>query len=186
MYDSRIKEVLFTKEEIEQKCRRLGEILSEQYRGRTPVFVCLLRGALPFYAELIKNITIDMETDYMYASSYQGTKSTGILNIHLDLTADIKNRDVLLVDDIIDTGITMSKIYENLTARGASSIKICTLLNKHNRQNNITLEPDFYGFDIPLKYVVGFGMDYHNLMRNLPYIGILKEELYQSEVKDEK
>ncbi len=175
MQDARIEEILFTKEQIEEKCRQLGEILSKIYEGRVPVLICMLRGALPFYAELIKNITIDMEMDFMYASSYQGTKSSGNLEIHLDLGSKVKNRDVLIVDDLMDTGVTMAKVYEELTARGASSVSICTLLNKPNRKEGITLEPDYYGFDIPNRYVVGFGMDYNNLMRNLPYIGVLKQ-----------
>lgn len=181
MYDSRIEKVLFTKEQIEEKCQELGAMLSNIYKGKTPVFLCMLRGALPFYAELIKNITIDMEMEYMYASSYQGTKSTGVLNIKLDVGIDIRNREVLIVDDIIDTGVTMTKIRDELVARGAASVKICTFLNKPNRAEGITIEPDYYGYDIPVKYVVGFGMDYNNIMRNLPYIGVLKQSIYQQD-----
>lgn len=179
MYDSRMEEILFTKEQIEAKCQELGAVLSRDYKGKTPVLLCMLRGALPFYAELVKNITIDMEMEYMYANSYRGTESTGVLNIRLDIGIDIKQRDVLIVDDIIDTGITMTKIYDELVSRGAASVKICTFLNKPNRGKGITIEPDYYGYDIPVKYVVGFGMDYNNIMRNLPYIGVLKQEVYQ-------
>ena len=181
MYDSRIEKVLFTKEQIERKCQELGTMLSNIYKGKTPVFLCMLRGALPFYAELIKNITIDMEMEYMYANSYQGTKSTGVLNIKLDIGIDIRDREVLIVDDIIDTGVTMTKIYKELVSRGAASVKICIFLNKPNRAKGITIEPDYYGYDIPVKYVVGFGMDYNNIMRNLPYIGVLRQEIYQKD-----
>lgn len=176
MYDSRIEEVLFTKQQIEEKCHELGAILSNDYEGKMPIFLCMLRGALPFYAELVKNITIDMEMEYMYARSYEGTESTGVLDIKLDIGTDIQGRHVLIVDDIIDTGITMSKIYNKLVSRGAASVKICTFLNKPNRKEGIVIEPDYYGYDIPIKFVVGFGMDYNNIMRNLPYIGVLKRE----------
>jgi hypoxanthine phosphoribosyltransferase len=179
MYDSRIEEVLFTKTEIENKCHEIGETLSSVYKGKTPIFICMLRGAVPFFAELVKNVTIDIEMDYMYATSYQGTQSKGILDIRLDPSTDISGREVLIVDDIIDTGFTLSQVYKEFIARGASNVKICTLLNKPNRKNGITIDPDFYGFDIPVKYVVGFGMDYNNIMRNLPYIGILKKEFYE-------
>jgi len=181
MYDSRIEKILFTKEQIEKKCRELGEKISEEYMGKQPLLICLLRGALPFYAELIKNITIDMEMDFMYVSSYQGAKSTGNLNIRLDLGTNIEGRNVIIIDDIIDTGVTMTKIRDELVARGAASVKICTFLNKPNRAEGITIEPDYYGYDIPKKYVVGFGMDYNHIMRNLPYIGVLKQSIYQQD-----
>lgn len=180
MYDDRIEEVLFTREQIEEKCKELGKKLSSCYKGKKPILICMLRGALPFYAELIKNISIDMEMEYMYASSYEGTESTGKLIIHLDIKTELLGRDVIIVDDIMDTGITMAKIYDELAARGPASIKICTFLNKPNRGEGITIEPDYYGYDIPVKYVVGFGMDYNNIMRNLPYIGVLKQEIYKS------
>jgi len=173
-----MEEILFTEEQIQQVCKKLGMEISKRYKETCPILICMLRGALPFYAELVKHITIDMEMDFMYVTSYQGTESTGKLDIRLDLNTDIKGRHVVIVDDIIDTGITMTKIHDELVARKAASVKICTLLNKPNRKNGITLQPDFYGFDIPVKYVAGFGMDYNNIMRNLPYIGILRQEIY--------
>ncbi|MEG1711207.1 MAG: hypoxanthine phosphoribosyltransferase, partial [Clostridia bacterium] len=159
-----------------QRCKELGKQLSGDYEGKIPVVIGLLRGSVPFLAELIKNMTIDIELDFIYMSSYTGAKSCGETTTFFNLKTDIKDRDVIVIDDIIDTGLTMTDVYCDLKFKGAKSIKIVTLLDKPQRNDYTGIKPDYYGFEAPICFVVGFGLDYNGLYRNLPYIAALKEE----------
>jgi hypoxanthine phosphoribosyltransferase len=174
-----IGEVLLTKEEIEQKVAELGKILSAEYAGKRPLLVCVLKGALIFVADLARAMDIPLEVDFMAVSSYGvSTKSSGVVRILKDLETGIEGRHVLIVEDIIDTGLTLNYLIENLKSRKPASIKICTLLDKPTRRR-VQLKPDFCGFEIPDKFVIGYGLDFSEIYRNLPYIGVLKPEAYQ-------
>lgn len=175
-----IQKVLFTNEEIVKRSEELGEQITNEYgkEGRKPLVVALLKGSVPFLAELIKHIDLDIMMDFMDVSSYEGKESTGNIRILKDLDTDIKNVDVLLVEDIVDTGRTLATVIEMLKSRGASSVKVVSLLNKPcNRVNGCN--PEFYGFEVGNEFVVGYGMDYDQKYRCLPYIGILKEDCYK-------
>ena len=176
--DTAIKEVLISEEEIIAKTKELGAILSEEYKDKNPLVVGVLKGALPFMADLMKQMPIFLEYDMMDVSSYgTGLKSTGEVKIVKDLDASIEGRHVLIVEDIIDTGRTLKYLQDMLNRRGAASIKIATLLDKPS--GRITdLEVNWKCFDIPDEFVVGYGLDYRENYRNLPYIGILKPEIY--------
>ncbi|MCR5786165.1 MAG: hypoxanthine phosphoribosyltransferase [Acholeplasmatales bacterium] len=174
-----IKEVLVSREQIETICKTLGEKITEDYKDKKLLVVGLLRGCMPFMAELILNINLYTELDYMVASSYEGgTSSTGHLVIKSDITTDVKGKDVLIVDDIIDTGLTLKEVKALFLNRGAASVKTCVMLDKtEGRKENINA--DYFGTTIPNKFVVGYGLDYGPYYRNLPYVGVLKEEVYK-------
>lgn len=175
-----IREVLFTEEEIARKVVELGTQLSAEYKDLHPLCICVLKGAVPFMADLVRRIDLPLETDYMAVSSYGNSRqSSGVVRIIKDLEASIEGRHVLIVEDIIDTGLTLSYLAEMLRKRNAASVKIVTLLDKPERRA-ANLKPDYAGFVIPDAFVVGYGLDYAERYRNLPYIGILKEEVYQS------
>ena len=174
-----IKEILITEEQIKEKCKELGQMISEDYKGKKPLFVGFLKGCVPFIAELIKHITIPMEFDFMDVSSYFGTtSSSGQVKIIKDLDTDILNRDILIVEDIVDTGTTIKQIIPLLQTRGPKSIEIVTLLDKPSGRK-VELVPKYYGFEVPKLFLVGFGLDYDQLYRNLPFVGVLKEEVYK-------
>jgi len=174
-----IGEILLTKEEIEQKVKELGKKLSAEYAGKRPLLVCVLKGALIFVADLARAMEIPLEVDFMAVSSYGvSTKSSGVVRILKDLETGIEGRHVLIIEDIIDTGLTLNYLIENLKSRKPASIKICTLLDKPTRRR-VQLKPDFCGFEIPDKFVIGYGLDFSEIYRNLPYIGVLKPEAYQ-------
>lgn len=178
MLEKDIKKVLITEEEIAAKCKELGKVLTENYAGKNPVLVGILKGSIPFMAELIKHIDTHIETDYMVVSSYHGgTESSGTVKIIKDLDKTISGRDVLFIEDIIDTGRTLKELKELFSLRQASSIKIVTLLDKPEGRV-VEIEPDYTCFTIPNEFVVGFGLDYNENYRNLPYVGVLKEEVY--------
>lgn len=173
-----VKEVLISQEEITERCRQLGAEVSRDYEDKVPVIIGLLKGSIPFMAELLKNITIDCETEYMAVSSYSGTESMGDVKIVKDLDRSIVSRDVLVVEDIVDTGKTLEKVKELLHSKGASSVKVIALLDKPSRRiTDITAE--YVGFTIPDKFVIGFGLDFNQKYRNLPFVGVLKEECYE-------
>lgn len=176
--DIAIKEVLISKEEIQEKTKELGALLSEQYKDKNPLIVGILKGALPFMADLIKQMPILLEYDMMDVSSYgSALTSSGEVKIVKDLDASIEGRHVIIVEDIIDTGRTLKYIQDMLMRRNAKSVKIATLLDKPSgRVTN--LDVDWKCFDIPDEFVVGYGLDYRENYRNLPYIGILKPEIY--------
>ena len=176
--DIAIKEVLISEEEIQEKTKELGALLSEQYKDKNPLIVGILKGALPFMADLLKQMPILLEYDMMDVSSYgSALTSSGEVKIVKDLDASIEGRHVIIVEDIIDTGRTLKYIQDMLMRRNAKSVKIATLLDKPSgRVTN--LDVDWKCFDIPDEFVVGYGLDYRENYRNLPYVGILKPEIY--------
>ena len=168
--------VLFTEQEIDARVRELGEQISKDYAGKSVHIVGILKGATFFACELAKRITVPVTLDFMSVSSYgNSTESSGVVKINKDLDEPIEGRDVLVVEDIVDTGNTLSYLLDNLQKRGSSSVKLCTLLNKPDRRIK-DVNVDYTGFIIPDAFVVGFGLDYAQNYRNLPYIGIVETE----------
>ncbi len=178
MLSDDVKEVLISQEKISKRCAELGAQISEDYKDTVPVIVGLLKGSVPFMAELIKYITIDCELEFMAVSSYSGTESMGDVKIVKDLDRSIKGKDVLVVEDIVDTGKTLAKVKELLYSKEAHSVKVVSLLDKPSRRI-VEIEAEYVGFMIPNEFVIGFGLDFNQKYRNLPYVGILKEELYK-------
>ena len=179
--DIAIKEVLISEEEIQEKTKELGALLSEQYKDKNPLIVGILKGALPFMADLLKQMPILLEYDMMDVSSYgSALTSSGEVKIVKDLDSSVDGRHVLIVEDIIDTGRTLKYLQEMFRARNAASVKIVTLLDKPTGRAT-DLEVDWKGFNVPDEFVVGYGLDYYENYRNLPYIGVLKEEVYINE-----
>lgn len=174
-----IKKVLVSKEEIEKRSAQLGKIISEDYaKENPPLLVALLRGSVPFLAELIKHITLDIQYDFMDVSSYEGTESIGDIRILKDLDTSILGMNILLVEDIVDTGNTINTVKRMLLNKGAKSVKIVTLLDKPSRRT-VNISADYIGFEIENEFVVGFGLDFDQKYRNLPYVGVLKDECYK-------
>jgi len=179
MHDD-ISEVLFSAEAIADKVGAIGARVSEQYADKKPLLVGILSGCFPFVADLARAIDIHAEVDFMAVSSYgAGTKSSGVVRTLKDLNASIAGRHVLLVEDIIDTGLTLHYIIENLRTRQPASLEVCALLDKTEARKK-DLDVKYVGFDCPNAFVVGYGLDYAGLYRNLPYIGVLKPEVYSS------
>ncbi|WP_106769531.1 hypoxanthine phosphoribosyltransferase [Paenibacillus faecalis] len=175
-----IQEVLISEEELQAKIKELGEKLSAEYEGRNPLVICVLKGAFIFMADLVKNITVPIELDFMAVSSYgASTKSSGVVKIIKDLDESVEGRDVLIVEDIIDSGLTLSYLIDLLENRKAKSIAVVTLFDKPARRT-VDLQADYTGFVLPDAFVVGYGLDYAEHYRNLPYIGILKPEIYSN------
>ncbi len=174
-----VKEILITEEEIEAKSKEMGQALTEYYKDseRDLVLVALLKGSVPFLAKLIKYIDLDIQYDFMDVSSYAGTQSTRDIKILKDLDRSIKGMDILLVEDIVDTGHTIEAIIKLLLNKGAHSVKVVTLLDKPSRRE-ANVKAEFIGFEIEDKFVIGFGLDFDERYRQLPYVGILKDELY--------
>lgn len=178
--DNDIKEILLTEEQIQCRIRELGEELTRDYEGKFPVIVGVLKGVVVFYADMVRQIKVPCQMDFMTISSYQGTHSTGNMVVKSDISADLKGRHVLILEDIYDTGNSLSFTYNYLMSKEPASIKICTLLDKPERRKpGITLQADYVGFTIPNAFVVGYGLDYDEKYRNLPYVGILKPEIYE-------
>ncbi|HFI0632249.1 TPA: hypoxanthine phosphoribosyltransferase [Streptococcus suis] len=178
MLDKDIKKILVSEEEIVAKCKELGQILAKDYADKNPILVGILKGSIPFMAELMKHIDAHIETDYMVVSSYHGgTESSGTVKIIKDLDNSVSGRHIIFVEDIIDTGRTLKELKELFAFRQAASIKIATLLDKPEGRV-VEIEPDYTCFTIPNEFVVGFGLDYDENYRNLPYVGVLKEEVY--------
>ncbi|MGQ3481500.1 hypoxanthine phosphoribosyltransferase [Paenibacillus sp. TY11] len=175
-----IQEVLISEEEIQSKIKELGALLSVKYEGKNPLVICVLKGAFIFMADLVKAITVPLELDFMAVSSYGvSTKSSGVVKIIKDLDASVEGRDVLIVEDIIDSGLTLTHLIELLKNRNANSVCVVTLFDKPARRT-VNLEADYTGFTLPDAFVVGYGLDYAEHYRNLPYIGVLKPEIYTS------
>ena len=170
MLQNDIKKVLVTHEEIVER--------SEDYKNNPPLVVALLKGSVPFLAELIQHIDLDIQYDFMDVSSYDGTESIGDIKIIKDLDSSIKGVDILLVEDIVDTGRTIHSVCEMLMHKGAKSVKVITLLDKPSRRV-CHCKADYVGFEVENEFVVGYGMDFNQRYRCLPYIGILKDELYK-------
>ncbi|MFR8926877.1 hypoxanthine phosphoribosyltransferase [Peptoniphilus senegalensis] len=174
---SDIKEVLFTEEEIQNKVRELGEKITEDYRNKDLFLLGILKGAVPFMADIMRRIDLDLEYDFMDVSSYQGTRSMGEVRILKDISTSIVGKDILIVEDIIDTGVTLSYLTKVLKSRGANSIEIVTMLSKPSRRQ-IELPVKYNGYEIEDNFVIGYGMDYDEKYRALPFIGILDESVY--------
>ena len=175
-----IQKILITEEQLRTRIAQLGQQLTQDYAGKTPVIVGVLKGVVVFYTDMIRQIKVPCQMDFMWISSYQGTNSTGMMEVKRDVTADIKNRHVLILEDIYDTGNSLDFTYRHLMAKQPASLKICTLLDKPERRKpGITLKPDYVGFTVPNEFVVGYGLDYNELYRNLPYVGVLKPEVYE-------
>lgn len=179
LMDKDVEEVLLSLDQIVEKSEELGKRLSKDYEGKTPVFIALLKGAVPFFAEVIKHIECPMEIDFLDVSSYVGVNSTGIVEIRRDITTDVKGRHIVFVEDIIDTGLTLSEVIKEFKKREIASYEVVTLVDKPEGRKVNDVKPKYIGFNIPNKFVVGFGLDYNELYRNLPYIGVLKRSVYE-------
>lgn len=174
-----IMEVLLTEEQIKARIDELGKELSAEYAGKDPVVVGVLKGVVVFYSDMIRKITVPCQTDFMWISSYEGSNSTGNMVVKRDVSCDIKGRHVLILEDIYDTGNSLDFTYRHLLSKEPASLKVCTLLDKPSRRKpGITLQPDYVGFEVPNAFVVGYGLDFNEHYRNLPYVGILKPEAY--------
>ncbi|NLY77906.1 MAG: hypoxanthine phosphoribosyltransferase [Tissierellia bacterium] len=176
-----VKEILVTEEEIRQKVKELGQRITKDYQGKNLMLVGILKGAVMFLSDLAKNIKIPVLIDFMAVSSYgHSSESTGIVRIIKDLESSIEDKDILIVEDIIDTGLTLSYLTDNLKKRRAKSVKIVTLLDKPERRK-VEVPVDYVGFVIPDEFVIGYGIDYAERYRNLPYVASLKEEVYRKD-----
>ncbi len=178
MFIDDVERVLISEEEIDKRCKEIGAQISKDYSGKTPVVLGLLKGSIPFMAELIKHLSIDCEIEFMAVSSYSGTESNGDVKIVKDLDRSIIGEDVIIVEDIVDTGKTLEKVKELLYSKGANSVTVASLLDKPDRRI-IDIEAEYVGFVIPNEFVVGFGLDFNQKYRNLPFVGVLKEECYK-------
>ncbi|MDA8172973.1 MAG: hypoxanthine phosphoribosyltransferase [Nitrospiraceae bacterium] len=167
---------LFSVDQIQKRVRELADRITRDYEGTDLVAVCILSGAFMFFSDLVRNIRIPIKVDFVTCSSYVKTDTTGEVTVHSDIREDIKGKHVLLVEDIADTGITLNFLREHYSQRGPEGIKICTLLDKKARRA-VDIPIDYSGFDIPNEYVVGYGLDYSNRFRNLPYISVFKKSV---------
>ena len=174
-----VEEVLLTHEQIVAKCEELGKRISKDYEGKTPIFIGLLKGAVPFLAELIKHIECEMEIDFIDVASYSGTKSTGKVTFLKDVSCDVEGRHIVFVEDIIDTGLTLNEVAKVFKERNIASCEMVTLVDKPEGRKIEGVNPKYIGFNIPNKFVIGFGLDYNEVYRNLPYIGVLKRSVYE-------
>ena len=170
--------VLLSEEEIHAKVKEMGKKITEDYKNSNLMLVTVLKGAVVFLADIMREIDVPAEIDFMVVSSYgSGVKSSGVVKIVKDLDVPLEGKDILIVEDILDSGLTLSYIKELLASRGPRSIKIATLLDKPSRRK-VDLQADYVGFSVPDEFVIGYGLDYDEKYRNLPYIGILKPEVY--------
>lgn len=178
MLEKDIKKVLITEERLKERIAELANTISKDYEGKDLLFIVILRGAFVFASDLFKRIKNFCEVDFMAVSSYgSGTQSTGEVKILKDLANSIEGKDVIIVEDILDTGITLSNLIKMLKVRNPASIEICTCLNKPERRK-VDIYAKYIGFDVENEFIVGYGLDYDEKYRNLPYIGALKEEVY--------
>ena len=174
-----ILKVLITEEEIRRRVAELGEELTRDYQDKDPIIVGVLKGVVVFYADMVRQIKTHCQMDFMWISSYEGTTSTGNMVVKRDIGSDIKGRHVLILEDIYDTGCSLDFTYRHLLSKEPASLKICTFLDKPERRDpGISLKPDYVGYSVPNEFVVGYGLDYNEHYRNLPYIGVLKPEAY--------
>ena len=173
-----IERVLITEEELHEKVAAMGAQISRDFRGKDPLFVGVLKGCFIFMADLLRCVDIRCAMDFMAVSSYSGVKSTGAVKINKDLSEDIAGRHIIIVEDILDSGITLNYLKNFLMQRGPASISIATLMDKPARRK-APVYADYSCFEIPDAFVVGYGLDYNERYRNLPYIGVLKREIYE-------
>lgn len=178
-YSKDIAKVLITKEQLQKRAEELGRQISEDYKGEEVTLVCILRGASVFFADLLRNITIPCEIDFIAVSSYgSGTTSSGEVKLVKDLSSTIEGENVIIVEDIMDTGVTLSYLKRLLLARKPKSIKICACIDKPERRK-ADIESDYIGFTVPNEFIVGYGLDYNEKYRNLPDICVLAPEIYE-------
>ena len=176
-----IQEILISGEEIAKRVKELGVQISKDYEGKDLMLIGVLKGSVPFMADLLKEITIPCTMDFMAVSSYgSATTSSGVVRILKDLDSSIENKRVLIVEDIIDTGYTLKYLIENLKSRNPKEVRICCLLDKPDRRK-VELLIDYKGFEIPDEFVIGYGLDYAEKYRNIPFIGILRKDVYQTQ-----
>ncbi len=175
-----IARVLLSEDEIKEKVKFLASQIKSAYGDKNPLILCILKGSLIFTADIVRQFDFPCTIDFMQVSSYgSGSETTGKLKIKKDMDTDIQNRVVIIVEDILDTGVTLSNLIPELERRGAEKVALCVLLNKPERRR-IEIKPDFVGFEIENEFVVGYGLDYAEKYRNLPYVGILKPEVYEN------
>ena len=177
--DRDIDHILVTEEQLKAKVNELGAQITQDYKGRDLLLVSILKGSVVFMADLMRAIRMPCGIDFMVVSSYGGanTTSTGLVKIVKDLDQDLSGKDLLIVEDILDTGITLSHLVPMLKLRNPASVRLCTILSKPSRRK-ADIEPDYLGFEVPDEFVVGYGLDYDEKYRNLPYVGVLKPEVY--------
>lgn len=176
-----VESILISEDDINAKVEELGKQISKDYSGKSVLMICILKGSVVFFSDLVRNIDCNVSFDFMVASSYgNSTQTSNSLNIRLDLSQDISGKDVILVEDIIDSGNTLYKLKDLLLERNPASLKIVTLLDKPERRNpDIDIKVDYCGFSIPDEFVVGYGLDYAERYRHIPYVGILKRSVYE-------
>ena len=172
-----IERVLISEQELQEKVAALGRQISRDFEGKDPLFVGVLKGCYIFMADLLRHVDICCSMDFMAVSSYSGTSSTGAVKINKDLSEDIAGRHIIIVEDILDSGVTLSYLTHFLSQRGPASIHIATLMDKPSRRK-APVYADYSCFEVPDAFVVGYGLDYNERYRNLPYIGVLKPEIY--------
>ena len=178
--EKNIQKVLLTEKEIQDKVDELAAILNAEYAGKNPIFVGVLKGVVIFYADIIRRMKTHCQMEFMWVSSYEGTESKGVMQVKRDVSENIKGRHVVILEDIFDTGNSLDFVYKHLLSKEPASLKICTFLDKPERRNPaVTVKPDYTGYVIPNEFVVGYGLDFNEHYRNLPYIGVLKPEAYQ-------
>lgn len=176
-FDSDIEKAVLSHDDINNMVERLGAALSRDYAGKNPLLVIVLKGSMVFAADLVRCLSINCEMDFMVVSSYVGTQSTGHINVIQDLRTDITGRDVIIVEDIIDSGVTLCSLKQLLEERAPRSVKICTLLDKPSGRKAV-IAADYVGGTVGDEFIVGYGLDYNEKYRNLSYIGVLKESVY--------
>ena len=175
-----LSKILVTKEEIDQRIHEIGAQITADYAGKTPVLICVLKGATVFFSDLMRAIDLPLTVDFMATSSYgSATKTSGVVRVLKDLDQDILGKDVLIVEDIVDSGVTLNYLRSMLMHRGAASLRIATLLDKPARRKVPDLKVDYCCFDIPDEFVVGYGLDFDQKYRNLPDIGVLDPRVYE-------
>ena len=177
--EANIERVLLSQVQIQEKVTELATQISKEYAGKNPVFVGVLKGVVMFFGDFVKQVSTPCQIDFMWISSYKGTTSS-TMEVKRDVSTDIKGRHVVILEDIFDTGNSLEFTYHHLLSKEPASLKICTLLDKPERRNPaVTVKADYTGFVIPNEFVVGYGLDFNEYYRNLPYVGILKPEAYQ-------
>lgn len=173
-----IKSILISEEELAKRIKEMGAQLTEDYKGKDLMVVGILKGCMLYLSDLVRNIDLPLTMDFMVVSSYgSATKSSGVVRIIKDLEREIEGKDVLIVEDIVDTGLTLSYLIENLKTRNPNSVKVCSLLDKPDRRK-VHVDIEYVGFQIPDEFVVGYGLDYDEVYRNLPFVCVLKPEVY--------
>ena len=177
--DNDIAKVLYSQEDIKNVCQKLGKEITKDYAGKTQIIVSVLKGAIFFTTDVVREIDLNTEMDFIDVSSYHGgVASSGEVDLVTDMGSDVAGRDILIIEDIVDTGRTLKYIVDLMMQRSANSVKVCTLMDKPTGRV-LKIDADYVGFTVPDEFVVGYGLDYKELYRNLPYVGVLKPEIYE-------